>query len=141
MVVSPLMNALAKRLQGDDADGQVVWARHMFRLLTRQPVVRVRFGAKVLWPERIGEKVPRGGLVLTAAVPSLAATARIPPAHALSLFVTSPRMVTPSASLGLPKPVGPRRMAVVAVGSSVSWRWSGRGGHLPPLMARPNFDN
>jgi drug/metabolite transporter (DMT)-like permease len=116
MVVLPLMDGLAKHLQDAYPVGQVVWARYTFHLLAMLPVVLVRFGARSLWPERVGEQVLRGGLLLAATVLFFAAIGRIPLADALALFFISPLVVTLLATLVLREPVGPRRMAAVAIG-------------------------
>jgi len=116
MVVLPVMDGLAKHLQDAYPVGQVVWARYTFHLLTMLPVVLWRFGPRSLWPDRIGEQVLRGGLLLAATVLFFAAIGSIPLADALALFFISPLVVTLLATLVLREPVGPRRMVAVAVG-------------------------
>lgn len=116
MAVLPVMDGVAKHLQGDYPLGQVVWARYTFHLLAMSPVVLLRYGPRALRPRRLGEQVLRGGLLLTATTLFFAAIAVLPLADTLALFFVSPLIVTLLATFALGESVAPRRLVAVAIG-------------------------
>ncbi len=116
MFVMPLLDGLAKYLQGTYPTGQVVWARYTFHLLVMLPLLASRFGLRSLWPSRPGEQLLRGSLLLSATVLFFSSVRVLPLADSLALFFVSPLLVTVLAAVMLREPVGWRRIVAVLVG-------------------------
>lgn len=116
MFVMPLLDGLAKYLQGSYPTGQVVWARYTFHLLVMLPLLASRFGLRSLWPNRPGEQLLRGSLLLSATVLFFSSIRVLPLADSLALFFVSPLLVTVLAAVMLREPVGWRRIVAVLVG-------------------------
>jgi len=116
MFIMPLLDGLAKFLQGTYPTGQVVWARYTFHLLLMLPLVVSRFGVRALVPARWGEQLLRGALLLSATVLFFSSIRVLPLADTLSLFFVSPLLVTILAAVLLGEPVGWRRIVAVLIG-------------------------
>ncbi|MEX2536203.1 MAG: DMT family transporter [Trueperaceae bacterium] len=112
----PVMDGLAKYLSETYPLMQVIWARYFFHLLTMLPLLLLRYGPQVLWPQRPAVQLLRGALLLGATMLFFSAISRMPLATALSLFFVSPLVVTGLAPFLLRETVGWRRWLAVLVG-------------------------
>lgn len=116
MFVMPLLDGLAKYLQGTYPTGQVVWARYTFHVLVMLPLLASRFGMRSLVPQRPWEQLLRGSLLLSATVLFFSSVRVLPLADSLALFFVSPLLVTLLAAAILREPVGWQRILAVLVG-------------------------